>query len=286
MQQEKVENHFTTTSSLDTTYVTYNYSPDVTDFINEVRFLPLNEPLQVSDLSQNPLMLKIIAEGLMSTPDPYIANSYSITKNEKAAQTDESISISIPWSFPDGKTITLTIPDIEKKTLQATTDYLTNLSVRASNTNIEELLLESKMANSVNKLDKLKLKIQKKFITKNKSALKKDPSPSSNPDSLTTEDIRTATVKVSYKNSIFKEQKNKSLLTERDSYPAITVNIGKMEEKLGVYILSNGKPEIGMRKFLPMYLSVDQSKHNYGYIVSFMKKLDEIFAKPNIIHTW
>jgi len=102
---------------------------------------------------------------------------------------------------------------------------------------------------------------------------------------LTERDIRSGTVTVSNIGSLYKEQKGFLGLLEIIPPQVFVIGIGSIQEKPGVY-LQNGNKEIGIRKILPMCLAFDHRAVDFNSVVPFLKKLDEIYAKPTIIHKW
>jgi pyruvate dehydrogenase E2 component (dihydrolipoamide acetyltransferase) len=50
--------------------------------------------------------------------------------------------------------------------------------------------------------------------------------------------------------------------------------------------LEDGKKEIAPRKYLPINMIFDHRALDYGDMVPFMQRLDEIFANPACIRDW
>lgn len=94
------------------------------------------------------------------------------------------------------------------------------------------------------------------------------------------------TVTISNIGSLYKEQKGSFALLEIIPPQVFAVGIGSIQERPGVYFQKNGNKEIGIRKTLPMCLVFDHRAVDFSSIIPFLKKLDEIFAKPYVIHRW
>lgn len=103
---------------------------------------------------------------------------------------------------------------------------------------------------------------------------------------LTEKDIMSGTVTVSNIGSLYKEQRGFFGLLEIIPPQVFAIGLGSIQEKPGVYLLPNGDKEIGIRKILPMCLAFDHRAVDFSAIVPFLKRLDEIFNKPNVIHNW
>ena len=59
----------------------------------------------------------------------------------------------------------------------------------------------------------------------------------------------------------------------------------------GFYVRSgvideNGNDTIEVRQILPLTIAFDHKALDYGDVLPFMNKLDEIFENPSIIHSW
>ena len=48
----------------------------------------------------------------------------------------------------------------------------------------------------------------------------------------------------------------------------------------------NGNDKIEIRLILPITIAIDHRALDYGDVVPFMRKLDEIFDNPSIIQSW
>lgn len=71
--QRRVVSHMTTTSWHHVPHVSYIYEPDITDFYNEFRVLSQRRHNFGHKITFNTIMIKTIAEGLLSLP---VLNSY------------------------------------------------------------------------------------------------------------------------------------------------------------------------------------------------------------------
>jgi pyruvate dehydrogenase E2 component (dihydrolipoamide acetyltransferase) len=103
---------------------------------------------------------------------------------------------------------------------------------------------------------------------------------------LTEKNIMSGTVTVSNIGSLYKEQRGFLALLEIIPPQVFAVGLGSVQERPGVYAHQNGKKEIGIRKILPMCLAFDHRAVDFNSIVPFLKRLDEIFAKPGVIINW
>ncbi|MED0971263.1 2-oxo acid dehydrogenase subunit E2 [Bacillus paramycoides] len=101
---------------------------------------------------------------------------------------------------------------------------------------------------------------------------------------LTEKDIMSGTVTVSNICSLYKEQIGFFGLLEIIPPQVFAVGLSSIQEKPGVFLNQNGNKEIGIRKILPMCLVFDHRAVDFSSIVPLLKRIDEIFAEPAIIH--
>ena len=293
--QRRTVAHMTSLSWRNVPHVSYIYEPDITDFYDS--FLKLAEERKGLGhrITFNTMMLKVVVEGLSASPELNSYIKYNHKKAEGSIQILDEINISIPWLLSDGKMIPPAIPNAGKLSLNEIADYMLNLSKRVEKTNIDEMLYRAAFADTVNELKKFHLTIIRRIIatqiTRNrvkglKGKEKKDYYKIPQKERLTEKDIMSGTVTVSNIGSLYKEQKGYFALLEIVPPQVFAVGIGAVQERPGVYIREDGSKGIGIRKILPMCLAFDHRAVDFSSIIPFLKRLDEIFAKPDVIHQW
>jgi hypothetical protein len=227
--QRRVVSHITTSSWQNIPHISYIYEPDITDFYNEFKILVDEKRNLECKPSFNTIMLKVITEGLLSAPDLNSYVEYNHRKTEGMTHMFEEINISIPWLLPNGKMITPTIPKVEKMSLRDISAYVSNISKRIENTNIDEMLYRAVSKDTVNELKKFNLSILRRVLAtkvslnrikgingKEKETYYKIPEN----ERLTERDIRSGTVTVSNIGSLYKEQKA-SLVCLKSYHPKL-----------------------------------------------------------------
>ncbi len=293
--QRKIVSHATTTSWQNIPHVSYVYEPDITDFHNELSNLAKEHNTPESRISFNTIMLKVIAEGLLSAPELNSHLEYNFKTGTGTTHCFDEINISIPWLLPDGKMIPITIPGVDRMSLREISDSISKISKRIEKTDFNELQIKIITADTINQIKKLNFSVIRRIIAaklgkirirglSGKEKEKYYQIPES--ERLTEKDIVSATVTVSNIGSLYKEQRGFFSLLEIISPQVFVVGIGSIQERPGVYLLPSGVKEIGIRKILPMCLAFDHRAFDFSAIVPFLKKLDDIFAKPNIIYKW
>lgn len=293
--QRRTVAHMTTSSWQNIPHVSYIYEPDITDFYNEFTKLAKKRNDVGYKITFNTIMIKVIIEGLLAAPDLNSYIEYNHKKSEGLVHILDEINVSIPWLLSDGKMITPPITNAGKMSVNDISDYILNLSKRIEKTNIDEMFYRAAFTDTVNELKKFNLSIMRRVLAsqitryrikglngKEKEDYYKIPEN----ERLTEKDIRSGTVTVSNIGSLYKDQRGFFALLEIIPPQVFAIGLGSVQERPGVYVQENGNKEIGIRKILPMCLAFDHRAVDFSSIVPFLKRLDEIFAKPDIINKW
>lgn len=293
--QRKIVANMTTESWANVPHVTYNYEPDVTEFM--IEYKRLNESCDSnSKVTLNTLMLKIITEGLKADP---IMNSH-IEFNSKLVRgeihTFEDINISMPMVLPNGEMMTINLHNFENKNLDEMTSYIKDVNRRIENTDLNEVMFDVSLDNTLTGLKQGKVKQTfyrligsktgkhkvKTLSGKAKSAYYKIPEE----DRLTKRDIEQGTITVSNIGSVYREQRGATCLLEIVPPQICAFAVGAVQDRPVVVENENGEKEIAIRQIMPLCIAFDHRALDFGEIVPFIKRLDEIFEEPEIIHTW
>lgn len=293
--QRKVVSYMTSKSWKQIPHVTYVYEPDITDFYEEFKTLAEQRGKLNCKISFNTIMVKVIVEGLLSAPDLNSFVDYNYKKAEGKMYICDEINVSIPWLLSDGKMITPILFNAQKKSLDEISASISDLTQRIEKTNVNEMLYQAVVTDTVDELKKMNLSGIRRILAakisghrvkglkgKEKNTYYKIPENKR----LTHKDIVNGTVTISNIGSLYKEQRGFFALLEIIPPQIFAVGIGSVQEKPGIYLDENGTKQIGIRKILPMCLAFDHRAVDFSSLVPFLKRADEIFAKPNIIYEW
>ena len=99
---------------------------------------------------------------------------------------------------------------------------------------------------------------------------------------LTKHDIEQGTITVSNLGSIYREWDGICTLLEIIPPQVAAIAIGSIQDK--AIVEKDGTIRAG--KKMPLTIAFDHRALDLGDVVPFMKKLDEIFANPEIIKEW
>ena len=103
---------------------------------------------------------------------------------------------------------------------------------------------------------------------------------------ITKYDLEPGTITISNIGSVYKEQRGMIGILEIIPPQVFAIGVGGVQDKPGIFKNHKGKQEIGVRKMLPICLAFDHRALDFGEVVPFMKRLDDIFANPAQIHNW
>ena len=293
--QRKIVANMTTESWETIPHVTYNYEPDVTDFMKEYKKLNFNRK-GADKITVNTLMLKVIAEGLKAAP---IMNSH-IEYNRRLVRgtikTFEDINISMPMLMPTGEMMTVNLHNFENKNLDEMTDYISDISKRLLKTNLNEAMFEVSLDNTLTGLKKGKIlqaifrligsKTGKYKVKTMKGKEKKEYESIPKTERLTKSDIEQGTVTVSNIGSLYRGQRGNVGLLEIIPPQVCAFGVGAVQDKPVVVTDKNGEKSIEIRQVLPICIAFDHRALDFGEAVPFIKRLDDIFANPRQIHFW
>lgn len=293
--QRKIVANMTAESWETIPHVTYNYEPDVTEFM--IEYKRLNENCAPEDkITLNTIMLKIIVEGLKADPamNAHIEFDRKLVRGE--IHTFQDINISMPMVLPNGEMMTINLHNFENKNLNQMVDYIKDVNRRVANTNLNEVMFDVSLDNTLTALKHGKIKQTLYRLIGSKTGkhkvktlsgkAKRDYEAIPEKDRLTKRDIEQGTITVSNIGSTYRQQRGETCLLEIVPPQVCAIALGAVQDKPVVIVNENGEKEIAIRQVMPLCIAFDHRALDFGEIVPFIKRLDEIFEAPEIIHTW
>jgi len=288
----RVTAHATSNGWSNTPHATYLYEPDITEFYTY--FLKRRDAIQKDHpITFTVIMLKAIAEALKASPKLNAILHYNNRTKVGTHHHLKEISIAIPFLLPDKRIITPIIHDTGEKSLQQIAESLQEVKRRVQNTDIDamqyvvakhELIEHFKQLKPgvfrqylYTKIGKSKLHITKKRI---KTYLKTPDT-----DKITIHDIFNTSVLVSNLGSVFRQQRGGITLLDLISPQVFAVAINAIQDRPSVYYDSD-QQKIGIRKILPLSLTIDHRALDGADFIPFQDHLDSIFTNPHIIDQW
>lgn len=293
----KIVSNMTTQSWDEIPHATLTYEADVTELFKESKKLNADCTDKTKKITINTVMLKIICEGLKAAPK---MNTHLIFNKKLVRGTlkyFDNIDISMPMILPSGEMMTVNMHDMGNKSLSEMTEAINNTAARAKNSDMNEVMFEVSLDNTLNGLKEGKIlqairrlygsKTPGKHQVKTLSgeAKKKYYSiPASK--RLTKHDIEQGTTTISNLGSVYREQKGVCALLEIIPPQTTAFAINAAQKRPTVVTDKNGNDTIETRLIMPITIAIDHRALDYGDIVPFMRKLDEIFENPAIIQNW
>lgn len=294
--QRKIVAHMTTRSWEEIPHVSIVYEPDVQDFFQTFKALQRQRLDQgKGKLTFNTILLKAIAEGLKAAPHLNSTLKFNKKTVTGVLTQREDIDFSIPWTLPTGEMMTITLPDVHNDNLDTISEKLTKIANKVANTNCTEAMYEVSFAQTLDEIKKGNISVFRRIIAaktgKNKirllkGAQKKEYYEIPAEDRLTLHDIMPGTVTVSNIGSVHRDFRGYMAMLEIIPPQIFTMGICNTQMRPTSILQADGSYKVESRMICPMCLAVDHRAAEYGDLVPFMNKMDDIFAHPEQIMNW
>lgn len=291
--QRKIVANMTTESWEQIPHVAYVYEADVTDLMTEFKKLRSTSKTKIT---LNTVLMKAIIEGLKAAPVMNSHLSYNRKLVRGELKTFEDVNISMPMLLPDGRMMTVNLRDFQNKSLLAMTDYIADVTRRAENTNLNEVMFDVSLDNTITGLKQGKVKQTVRRLIGSKTGkhkvhtlhgtAKKAYYSIPEKDRLTKKDIEQGTVTISNLGSLYRGQSGYGTLIEIVPPQVCAFALGAVQDKPVVVTDKFGNKTIEARQILPITVVFDHRALDFGDVIPFLKKMDSIFAHPQVIQDW
>ena len=272
------------------------YEPEVTAFMNECKKLNEGVTDKSKKITINTVMIKVICEGFKAAPKLNAHLEFNRKLVRGCLKTYDHVDVSMPMILPNGEMMTVNMHDMGNKTLTEMTEAINDTVRRAKNTDLTEVMFEVSLDNTLNNLKKGKVaqtinrligsKTGKHKVKTLSGQAKKDYYSIPATDRLTKYDIEQGTTTISNLGSIYRDYRGVCTLLEIIPPQVTAFAIGAVQKKPTVVTDENGNDNIEIGKIMPITIAIDHKALDYGDIVPFIKRLDDIFANPEIIQSW
>ncbi len=293
--QRKMVSAITTESWETIPHVSYMYEPTVTKFFEEFKKLNMHRT-GADKITFNTLMLRVIVEGLKAAPQMNAHIRYNKDYVSGTIETFENINISMTTILPNGEMMTTNLRDFQKRNLDDMTRYIADLRRRAEKSDLNEAMFQVSYNKTINTIKQGKLaqairrilgaKIGKCRVKTLSGRAKKEYNAIPVTERLGDRDIEQGTVTVSNIGSLYLQQKGALALLEIIPPQVSAFAVGAVMDKPVVTEKENGEKEVTVGKVLPLCIAFDHRALDFGDIIPFIKRLDEIFENPKVIHQW
>lgn len=291
--QRKIVANMTSESWRDIPHVSYIYEADVDEFFKTYKLLNAQNKEKVTF---NTLMLKVITEGLKAAPcmNAHIRFDKHLVRGK--IDTIEDINISMPMILPNGEMMTVNLRNFEEKSLAQMTAYIKDIKRRAENTDLNEAMFSVSFNDTIKALKGghilktlcrlIGSKTGKHRVKTLSGKAKKMYESIPETERLTAYDLEQGTVTVSNIGSTYLGQHGAMALLEIVPPQVCAFGVGAVQKKPVVVTDENGEDSVEVKRVLPVCIAFDHRALDFGDIVPFMKKLDDIFAHPEILNEW
>lgn len=268
-----------------------SYEPEVTKFLDVIKEINRDKSKE-ERLTINTVMLRVIVEGIKACPaiNAHINFNRRLVRGE--VKTFENIDISMPMILKSGEMMTINMHGMESKSISQMRDAIADSSRRANNSDLNEVMFEVSLDNTLNGLKQGKIsqtinrligsKTGKHKVKTLKGKAKKEYYSIPESDRLTKHDIEQGTITISNLGSVCRDWNG--LCTILEIIPPQVCAIALGATQLVPIAEEDGTVRTGYK--LPMTIAFDHRALDMCDVVPFMNRLNEIFANPEIIKEW
>ena len=293
--QRKIVANMTSESWETIPHISYIYEPEVSHFVEVVKELNESGKFPVK-LTVNTVMLKALAEAFKAAPqlNAHIHFDRKLVRGE-IVEYDE-IHAGMTWILPNGEMMTINLHDIGNKNLVELTNYVADVARKIGNTDLTEVMFSVSFNDTIEKLKKGKIKqavlrligakTGKHKIKTLSGKAKKDYYAIPESDRLTAYDIKQGTVTVSNIGSVTRGIPGRVALLSIIPPQIFVCCMGSITKKPVVKQDENGNDVIVIGQEMPIDLVFDHRALDFGDLIPFINRLEDIFKNPEQMFEW
>lgn len=265
------------------------YEADVTKLFDVLK--EINKQAE-QKITVNTAMLRILVEGIKACPKMNGHIEFNRKLVRGTVTTLENIDISMPVILDSGRMMTINMHDFDSKTMTEMSDAIADSMRRASNSNMDEVMFEVSMDNTVQGLKKGKFgqainrligsKTGKHKVKTLSGKAKKEYYAIPQDDRLTKRDIEQGTITISNLGSIYRGWRGECTILEIIPPQLVAIGVGAAQQK--PVCAPDG--EIVSALIMPLTIAFDHRALDLGDMIPFFEKLDEIFNNINMVKQW
>lgn len=279
--------------------VACTYEADVTKLLEEFKKLKTQCGYE---LTFNTLMMKILVEGLKEAPRLNAHFKYNHRATSGQLIIKKHIDVSMAVCLKNGKTFQVKVKQLEDKSLEETSFLAEDAKRRIYNTRLGSVMFEISRQRLVGEISRgrfvspflqfvgacfgkgknvdLRTTVEALFIKPKKQKSHKPY------DGLRRDELNEGTVCFTNWGPLY-DNMNTTITYIPPLYPQVFLfGMGRVKNTEYVYKDKDGNLQLGTKKVLPLTLVFDHKIGGAADLVPFIKKLDEIFEKPEIIFSW
>lgn len=288
--QRKIVATMTSESWKNIPHVSYTYEPDISAFYEKYLEFRRNFPKD-QKLTFNTVLLKAVAEALKSAPHLNAHMHYEENLVRGKITTFDNIDISVPWTLPSGQMMTITMKNMENRSLVNINDYVREIDRRLNNTNVNEALYSVSMRDTMEDLSSGKVfsvlgrligsKTNKRHrVSSLKGREKKEYESIPKTDRITSDDLVQGTITVSNIGSISQGLDGGFAMLMIIPPQVCAIGIAAIHKKAVVGTDENGNDCFKSATVLPICICFDHRALDFGDIKPFISRLNYQFEHP------
>ena len=293
--QRKIVANMTSESWETIPHISYIYEPEISKFLDVVKELNASGKFPVK-ITINTIMLKALSEAFKAAPrlNAHIKFNRKLVRGT-ITEFDE-IHASMTWILPNGEMMTINLHDIGNKSLVELTEYIADVGRRIGNTDLTEVMFSVSLQDTLEKLKKGKLmnaiyrligsKTGKNKVKTLSGQAKKDYYAIPEKDRLTKDDIKQGTVTISNIGSVTRNIPGRVAMLSIIPPQIFVCCMGSIIKKPVVKQDENGNDIIAIGNELPIDLVFDHRAVDFGDLLPFIQRLEDIFKNPEQMYNW
>lgn len=293
--QRKIVANMTSESWETIPHISYIYEPEISRFLEVVKELNASGKFPVK-ITINTIMLKALSEAFKAAPQLNAHIKFNRKLVRGTVTEFDEIHASMTWILPNGEMMTINLHDIGNKSLVELTEYIADVGRRIGNTDLTEVMFSVSLQDTLEKLKKGKLmnaiyrligsKTGKNKVKTLSGQAKKDYYAIPEKDRLTKEDIKQGTVTISNIGSVTRNIPGRVAMLSIIPPQIFVCCMGSIIKKPVVKQDENGNDIIAIGNELPIDLVFDHRAVDFGDLVPFIQRLEDIFKNPEQMYNW
>lgn len=287
----KIVSNMTSESWETVPHACVTYEADVTKLFDVLKKINAIRD-KAQRITVNTAMLRILVEGIKARPKMNGHIEFNRKRVTGTVTTLENIDISMPVILDSGKMMTINMHDMDSKSMTEMGDAIADSMRRAGNSNMDEVMYEVSMDNTVQGLKKGKVgqainrligsKTGKHKVKTLSGKAKKEYYAIPQEDRLTKHDIEQGTITISNLGSIYRGWKGECTILEIIPPQLVAIGVGAAQRKP----VCSADGEIVSALIMPLTIAFDHRALDLGDMIPFFEKLDEIFKNIAVIESW
>lgn len=268
----------------------YNYEADITKFWAEFQKLKASCGYP---LSFNTIMMRVLAEGLKAAPRLNAHMDYNYKASCGRLIIKKHIDIAVPLLLDSGETFPIKVSNVETMTLHELSDEFNRLVKTLETTDVDRVLFDIILQRIIGFILKGKIgmaaaQVATGYVGKYKVAKLSGLFEHAARDntSLQMNELNEGTVCLTNLGSLYKGLCG-NVTYAPILYPQVFIMaMGALQDKEYAFRNDKGEVDLATKKVLPINVMFDHRIGGFADVVPFIKKIDEIFANPEVIWEW